>query len=111
MWEQLNPGCMTEESDGYNGSIITHKLQWRSEGESSLTLNYYSYLFLGLTNWITRLKNKIDADDKTTSSFKPTRKTRIEGTPSNAFPPIGTPDWAICPDWKKGMYKNLLAMN
>ena len=31
-WEQVTPGCMTEESDSENGEkIITHQLLWRSE--------------------------------------------------------------------------------
>ena len=32
LWEQLTPACMTEESDGEDGSFVTHKLTWRSEG-------------------------------------------------------------------------------
>ena len=32
-WENINPSCMTEESDDDGGEkIVTHKLQWRSPG-------------------------------------------------------------------------------
>ena len=61
--------------------------------------------FSELNDLILKLDAAADTAAKKASTFTPERMERIiSGSPSKLSPPPGAPDWALKPEFRKGMY-------
>ena len=74
----------------------------------SFLFNFFSEL----TDLILKLDAAADTAVKKASTFTPERMERIvSGSPSKLSPPPGAPDWALKPEFRKGMYIILLILH
>ena len=61
-------------------------------------------LIIELNDIIKKLDAAADAAAKSASTFTPDRKQRVESTDSSVLtPPVDAPDWALKPEYRKGM--------
>ena len=99
-WKQLDQRYMTEESDGDDGMIVEHRLEWRSkrkEANCSTVSNSFMFdpfFFIGLNDLIVDLDKRYDERITREGGTMP-KKARHPGQLSTTAVPPNAPKWAV----------------
>ena len=95
----------------FHGVLIVSVLNFHVCDLHVLTVSF-SIFFSELNDLILKLDAAADTAAKKASTFTPERMERIvSGSPSKLSPPPGAPDWALKPEFRKGMYIILLILH